>query len=84
MNCPTCGAKSKVLNSHSPPKRRRECLACKARWTTVEVGRDEWERLKRVARYMNELQKQHMDTMVFGAGIVKVSNDGIRHIPIEE
>ena len=42
MKCPHCGNESKVIDSRPFPenasiKRRRECLACQARFTTYEV-----------------------------------------------
>lgn len=36
MNCPKCGAESKVIDTRGS-RRRRECVACKARYSTVEV-----------------------------------------------
>lgn len=40
MLCPSCGSDSKVYDSrpnHRSIWRRRECLACKFRWSTFEV-----------------------------------------------
>lgn len=40
MLCRTCGAKSAVLETRESGeglRRRRECGACGARWTTVEL-----------------------------------------------
>lgn len=36
MNCPVCEAESKVLETRGN-KRRRECLGCNIRWSTLEV-----------------------------------------------
>jgi transcriptional regulator NrdR family protein len=37
MNCPSCQhPKSRVINSRQTA-RRRECSACRIRWSTVEV-----------------------------------------------
>lgn len=42
MKCPTCGAKSKIIDSrltlNNQTRRRYACLRkCKFRWTTIEV-----------------------------------------------
>ena len=40
MTCPTCGARSRILDSRDLEvyvKRRRCCLGCGQRWSTVEV-----------------------------------------------
>ena len=41
MQCPTCGKETKIVDSRpfdndTAVRRRRECLTCGARWTTVE------------------------------------------------
>jgi transcriptional regulator NrdR family protein len=54
-----CGAGSKVMDMRPTPagipRRRRECLLCGNRWTTVEVAVDDWaavdgDYLNKVAR----------------------------------
>lgn len=40
MNCPKCDGDTKV-NDRRGVRRRRECLACKHRFTTIEVFADE-------------------------------------------
>lgn len=40
MLCPHCHQPSKVIDSRAASdgwRRRRECLACRERWTTLEV-----------------------------------------------
>ncbi|MHB1700472.1 MAG: NrdR family transcriptional regulator [Acidobacteriaceae bacterium] len=44
MECPRCGAETKVINSRQMPlyvRRRRMCLECGHRFSTIEVSRDE-------------------------------------------
>lgn len=40
MNCPVCGEKTKTIETRHPDpevvRRRRECLACGYRFSTVE------------------------------------------------
>lgn len=36
MNCPKCGAESKVIDTRGG-RRRRECVSCSTRYSTVEV-----------------------------------------------
>lgn len=44
MKCPVCGNKSRVIATDSG-RRRRECLNCRARWTTTEVNHRDAKRL---------------------------------------
>jgi transcriptional regulator NrdR family protein len=37
MNCPKCDAATHVLDTRQKTKRRRECLSCGHRFSTVEV-----------------------------------------------
>jgi hypothetical protein len=40
MNCEKCGGESAVIDSrdiYGTKRRRRECLACKFRWSTYEI-----------------------------------------------
>ena len=49
MNCPHCGAETKVVDSRpleDAVRRRRQCLLCYERFTTIEVCVDE-KKLKR-------------------------------------
>lgn len=48
MTCPVCGEKTKVIESQADVdsiERRRECLACSFRFTTVEIDRDLYKRM---------------------------------------
>lgn len=40
LTCEHCGGDSKVTDSRGT-RRRRECLKCKARWTTYELHKDD-------------------------------------------
>lgn len=43
MLCPVCGEQTKVIDSRPEDDcvtRRRECIVCKYRFTTVEIDRD--------------------------------------------
>jgi transcriptional regulator NrdR family protein len=51
MNCPLCKADSRVLRT-TGPERRRECVRCGHRWTSVEITKDEHERDKKVIETM--------------------------------
>lgn len=50
MNCTKCGSDTKVIDSRGT-KRRRECLTCQHRFSTVEVL---WERGKPEIKYIEE------------------------------
>jgi transcriptional regulator NrdR family protein len=46
MNCSSCNSETKVITTrrnHQGLRRRRECLKCTHRFTTVEVNLDKWE-----------------------------------------
>nr|WP_259549237.1 hypothetical protein [Heyndrickxia oleronia] len=55
MKCPSCQSSNyKVTNSRSRSsyiKRRRECIDCGERWTTVEIHEKELQVLNRVGKY---------------------------------
>lgn len=62
MNCPNCGGMTKVLDSRpneDSTKRRRECLDCKQRFSTVEIDADYYETLKPIDK--KTLQKALLD-----------------------
>lgn len=46
MKCPMCGSGSTAtLDSRSDNDsvvRRKKCLECNHRWTTIEIDRDQW------------------------------------------
>lgn len=48
MDCPNCGAPTKVVDSRPSAKtvvRRRKCLECKYRFSTIEIDTEVYERL---------------------------------------
>lgn len=50
MTCPKCNEKTKVIESITDEDstiRRRECLACGYRFSTVEIDKDLYERMVR-------------------------------------
>ena len=47
MTCPKCYKKTKVIDSRSDEdstERRRECLVCGYRFSTIEIDKDLYER----------------------------------------
>jgi len=47
MTCPKCYAKTKVIDSRTDEdstERRRECLECGYRFSTIEIDKDLYER----------------------------------------
>ena len=48
MKCLVCGGISRVLRTEGGT-RRRECLRCHHRWTTIEIVRAEYERRAKVS-----------------------------------
>lgn len=61
MICPCCGTteRSTILDTYvcddNRRRRRRECSACKFRWTTLEVDEQEYDRLSRMKGRLAEL-----------------------------
>lgn len=48
MTCPKCYEKTKVIDSttdEDSTTRRRECMACGYRFSTIEIDKDLYERL---------------------------------------
>ena len=55
MSCPICQyGDSRVLHTNGA-RRRRECVNCRYRWTTVELAEGELRRLRRVAEVASDL-----------------------------
>jgi transcriptional regulator NrdR family protein len=54
MNCHLCLADSVVIHTDGN-RRRRECVNCRYRWTTVELVERELKRLRRVAEVVADL-----------------------------
>ncbi len=44
MKCPLCGHDSRILRT-TDRRRRRECLHCRHRWSTVEIPEADERRL---------------------------------------
>lgn len=62
MTCPVCGAETKVVDSRSiedGTRRRRKCLECDYRFSTVEIDVDYYEALKPINK--GEFQKALLD-----------------------
>jgi transcriptional regulator NrdR family protein len=52
FECDRCGSRSRIVETRikevfgrETVRRRRQCYKCYARWTTVEIGREEYELL---------------------------------------
>ena len=48
MTCPKCSSKTKVIDSTTDEDstvRRRECLSCGFRFTTLEMDKDMYDRM---------------------------------------
>lgn len=62
MICPKCqDDMTEVIDSRVMPygvRRRRECLVCDHRWTTVEIDVDQYKTLQRIARSMREITQE--------------------------
>jgi hypothetical protein len=55
MKCPKCGGETKVFDSrdvHYGRWRRHECLCCKHRFSTVEIGMDEFKSVSDQLEFM--------------------------------
>jgi transcriptional regulator NrdR family protein len=57
MNCPICHhVDSRVIHTdadHAEIRRRRECLQCRHRWTSIEMPASEAKRLKQLQDWAN-------------------------------
>lgn len=46
MKCPVCGSDNiTTVDSRSAPDsivRRKKCLVCNYRWSTIEIDKDQW------------------------------------------
>lgn len=60
MNCPECGALSKVfdsrLNKNGSIRRRRLCSKCGRRWTTLEYDAEIVKAVNRIARLFQRVE----------------------------
>jgi hypothetical protein len=59
--CPACGhPDSTVMDSRSSPaglRRRRRCLSCQHRWTTIEVSGEAMQRLLTARALLEEVEE---------------------------
>jgi transcriptional regulator NrdR family protein len=59
MTCPVCGGDTHILDSRpseDSTKRRRECLECMYRFSTVEIDVDYYARLIKKGKAKNETE----------------------------
>lgn len=83
MTCPNCGVKTKVVDSRShedSKSRRRECIGCRFRFSTVEIDADYYETLKPTNRQeilsrLDECYKEFMVQMQKALKINNIKND---------
>lgn len=57
MLCPVCSHQSRVIDNNGS-MRRRECLHCRHRWTTVEVVKTRAEKLERLEHFIDTLKDE--------------------------
>ena len=53
MRCPICDGATKIIDSRKEPdcvNRRRECTACKYRFSTIEIDNDLYNKTIRIVR----------------------------------
>jgi transcriptional regulator NrdR family protein len=48
VKCPVCNSAQNAVLEVREERRRRECAACRHRWTTFEVPAERLERLERL------------------------------------
>lgn len=61
--CRVCGGDTKVFDSRpgkGEVRRRRECLSCGARATTIEVGEDELRLLLAARAFLRQMAKERL------------------------
>ena len=56
MNCPKCDGDTKVIDSRNV-RRRRECLVCEHRFTTVEILASEFKKTKKLQEQPEKIKK---------------------------
>ena len=79
MTCPECGEKTKVIDSRShedSKNRRRECVVCRYRFSTVEIDADYYETLKPTNKreILNRLDDCYKEFIVQMQKALKISN----------
>lgn len=74
MNCPTCNGQTRVIDTEmneDSVKRRRKCLSCGFRFSTLEIdmdlygklrgsGRTAYDALREMGQYIQDKMKQEM------------------------
>jgi transcriptional regulator NrdR family protein len=48
MKCPMCSSDSRVIAQRANDGRRRECIKCRWRFTTIELPSEEAKQLRKV------------------------------------
>lgn len=64
--CSECGGASTVTTTNrvgQRNKRYRRCLACGHRWSTVEVSKEDFERVKWAERVYDQLRTRAEDVL---------------------
>lgn len=79
MTCPNCGAKTNVVDSRSHEdsrSRRRECVGCGFRFSTVEIDADYYETLKPTDKQeiLNRLDKCYQEFIAQMQKALKIYN----------
>lgn len=70
MTCPKCCGETKVIDSRPEDdivRRRRECMVCKQRFSTVEIDLQMYKKIKNASiasvSSISEIQQKVSDTM---------------------
>lgn len=62
MNCPKCNdSDTDVIDTRPMPygvRRRRECLACDHRWSTVEINYTQYKKYNEIAKLLEIIAKE--------------------------
>lgn len=79
MTCAICGGKTKVIDSRSnedSKRRRRECLECNYRFSTVEIDADYYEDLKPTnnQEIIERLDVCCKEFMTLACNVLKINN----------
>ncbi len=60
QTCDNCGEETRVIDSRHGEhfiRRRRECMACKVRFSTVEITEKEYNRLTRDSDFVKSVKE---------------------------
>lgn len=66
MNCPLCKADSNVIDSRPTDdptawRRRRACLGCGYRWSTIEMPLDQARAARRIVKALKDLVRSEAE-----------------------